>query len=149
MEPNSDRLLALYQHAHLFVLPSLGECFGVATIEAMAAGLPVIASAVGGTADIIDHGENGFILRTGDSGDLAAAIGSLLHDEACRLAMGHRSRQLAEERFDLDTNSRRTLDCLKELPLGVVPRSLCCRRPEPPAGGTRCACNRAGPSATT
>jgi glycosyltransferase involved in cell wall biosynthesis len=115
IEPNSDRLLTLYQQADVFVLPSLGECFGIATIEAMATGLPVIASAVGGTADIIDHGANGFILRAGDVAELTSAIATLQHDEARRRSMGQRSRELAEERFELERNTRLTVSYLKDL----------------------------------
>ena len=78
IQPNSDALLGLYAAADLFVLPSLGECFGIATVEAMAAGLPVIASEVGGIDDIIEQGENGYIVRVGEVGDLAAAIDAVL-----------------------------------------------------------------------
>ena len=115
MAPNTDRLLALYHDADLFVMPSLGECFGIATVEAMAAGLPVIGSDVGGTADIIEPGGNGYITRAGDGADLAEAIAAVLDDEAKWRSMGARSRALAEERFDLRTNARRTLDHLKQL----------------------------------
>jgi glycosyltransferase involved in cell wall biosynthesis len=118
LQPNSDQLLGLYHQADLFVLPSLGECFGIATVEAMAAGLPVIASDVGGTADIIDHGHNGFIVKAGDLGDLTAAIDAVLADAGRRAAMSARSRALAEERFDLHRNARRTLGLIKDAAAG-------------------------------
>lgn len=113
MQPNSEELLRLYQEADLFVLPSLGECFGIATVEAMGVGLPVIASDVGGTADIIEPGRNGYIIPAGDSGELGRAIASILSDEARRESMGRQSRLLAEERFNLEENARRTLQHLK------------------------------------
>jgi glycosyltransferase involved in cell wall biosynthesis len=115
MQPNTDELLNLYRRADLFVLPSLGECFGIATVEAMAAGLPVIASDVGGTADIIEHGGNGFIAPAGDGRTLAGMIATILEDDAVRASMAHRSRELAESRFDVDRNARRTLSVLKTM----------------------------------
>jgi hypothetical protein len=115
MQPNTDELLNLYRRADLFVLPSLGECFGIATVEAMAAGLTVIASDVGGTADIIEHGGNGFIAPAGDGRTLAGQIATILEDDALRTAMARRSRELAESRFDVDRNARRTLSVLKSM----------------------------------
>src|SRR5262249_9422346 len=91
------------------------ECFGIATVEAMAAGLPVVASDVGGTADIVDHGRNGFITKAGDVRHLASALDALLADEPRRTAMGRLSRELASARFDLERNARRTLDHLRQL----------------------------------
>ncbi len=115
MQPNTDELLNLYRQADLFVMPSLGECFGIATVEAMAAGLPVIASDVGGTADIIEHGGNGFIAPAGDGPTLARQIATILDDDALRATMARRSRELAETHFDLDHNARRTLSVLKSM----------------------------------
>ncbi len=115
LTPNSPKLLQLFQSSHLFVLPSLGECFGIATVEAMAAGLPVIASDVGGTGDIIVSGQNGFIVPCDDKRSLAAAITTILENAELRERMSQRSRQLAEERFDLTLNAARTLDALKKI----------------------------------
>jgi glycosyltransferase involved in cell wall biosynthesis len=115
MQPNSERLLDLYRQSDLFVLPSLAECFGIATIEAMASGLPVIASDVGGTADIIEPARNGFIVPGNDGRALAQAIAAILDDPALRLRMGRQSRQLAEQRFDLRRNAQLTFDYLKQI----------------------------------
>lgn len=115
IQPNSAQLIGLYQNSDLFVLPSLGECFGIATIEAMATGLPVIASDVGGVADIIEPGRNGFIVPSNDVAALAQAIGTILGAAAQRRAMGRQSRLLAEERFDVRKNALRTFDYLKQI----------------------------------
>jgi glycosyltransferase involved in cell wall biosynthesis len=115
MQPNTPQLLTLYHTSDLFVLPSLGECFGIATVEAMAAGLPVIASDVGGTADIIQPGRNGLIVPSDDVRALEAAISAILDDDNRRDAMGRQSRLLAEECFDLQRNARKTLGYLKQI----------------------------------
>ncbi|MFN0072761.1 MAG: glycosyltransferase family 4 protein, partial [Chloroflexota bacterium] len=52
IQPNSELARRLFHQADIFVLPSLGECFGIAAIEAMAAGIPVVMTRVGGAADI-------------------------------------------------------------------------------------------------
>jgi len=115
MKPNSEELLNLYQTCDLFVLPSLGECFGIATVEAMAAGLPVIASDVGGTADIIDQGRNGFIVPNGSVQELGRAIELIMADVTLRQRMAVESRRIAEERFDLSKNARKTFAHLRQI----------------------------------
>lgn len=115
MEPNSPELLRLYHTSDLFILPSLGECFGIATIEAMGAGLPVIATDVGGTADIIEPGRNGLIIPSKDVKAIGQAIETILGDDAGRVEMGRQSRILAEERFDLEKNARRTFSYLEQI----------------------------------
>jgi len=115
VQPNSDQLIGLYQSSDLFVLPSLGECFGIATVEAMAAGLPVIASDVGGTADIIEPERNGFIVPGNDVAALGRAITMILGDATRRQNMGAQSRLLAEERFDLRKNAQHTFHYLKQI----------------------------------
>jgi glycosyltransferase involved in cell wall biosynthesis len=115
MKPNSAALLKLYQQSDLFVLPSKGECFGIATVEAMAAGLPVIASTEGGIADIIDSGRNGYIVTTNDVVALGSAIEAILASPQKREMMGRESRLIAEQRFDLRRNTQRTLQTLKQI----------------------------------
>jgi glycosyltransferase involved in cell wall biosynthesis len=115
MRPNTPQLRRLYHECDLFVLPSRGECFGIATVEAMGAGMPVVVTDVGGTADIVEDGANGLIVPADDGAAFGAAVTCLLADDARRRAMACRSRQIAEERFDLTRNARRTLDALKAL----------------------------------
>jgi glycosyltransferase involved in cell wall biosynthesis len=115
MRCNTPQLLDLYHKSHLFVLPSLGDCFSVATIEAMGAGLPVIASNVGAIPEIIESGRNGFIVQGNDAAELGAAIRCILDKPAQREDMGRQSRILAEQRFDVEKNARLTLDYLKKI----------------------------------
>lgn len=74
-----------------FVLPSFNEGMGRALVEAMAAGLPVIASRVGGIPALIDDGSNGLLVPAGDSGALADAIGLVIHDPERAAQLGRRA----------------------------------------------------------
>lgn len=82
-----DEIPQLYHRHDLFVLPSFFEGFGIVYLEAMGAGLPVIASAAGGAADFIRHGENGFLLPPGDSKGLSQFIRLLAEDKKLRRRM--------------------------------------------------------------
>lgn len=76
-----------------FVLPSLNEGMGRALIEAMAAGLPVIASRVGGVPALIQDGQNGLLVPAGNSAVLANALRMVLHDPAWAEALGANAMQ--------------------------------------------------------
>ena len=91
----------------LFVCPSLYEGFGIAIVEAMAAGRPVIASAVGGIPEIVVHGDTGLLVPPGDAAALADAIAALLAHPDLARAMGLRGRARAQERFSVETAVRR------------------------------------------
>ena len=115
VEANSDRLVDLYQQADVFVLPSRAECFGIATVEAMASGLPAVVSDVGASPELVIDGENGFVVRAGDATELGNALTMLLADEPLRRRMSNRSREIAEERFDMVRNAGVTLTEMKRL----------------------------------
>lgn len=80
----------------IFVLPSLNEGMGRVVVEAMAAGNPIVASDTGGIPDLVEHGENGYLVPPGDEKALANAILSLLdHPDDCA-KMGEKGRTRAE-----------------------------------------------------
>jgi glycosyltransferase involved in cell wall biosynthesis len=83
------------QHVDMLVLPSLYEDLSSALIEAMAAGLPVVATRVGGTADLVDDGVNGLLVASGDPAALAAAIGRVLADPAMAARLSSAARRTA------------------------------------------------------
>lgn len=92
---NSVRLLgfradarSVLAAADLFVLPSHAEPFGLAIVEAMALGIPVIATNAGGPREIVEHKKTGLVVRTDDAPELATAIGQLLDDAPRRQQMG-------------------------------------------------------------
>jgi glycosyltransferase involved in cell wall biosynthesis len=85
----SDALRRAYQDATLFVLPSHHEPFGLVVLEAFAAGLPVIATRVGGVPDLIHSAQLGRLVDAGDARALAGAVGELAGDDAARAGIAN------------------------------------------------------------
>jgi glycosyltransferase involved in cell wall biosynthesis len=83
----------------LFVLPSLYEGLPLSILEAMGAGLPVVATAVDGTPEAVADGETGYLIPPADPGSLADAVNRLLADRPLAAAMGRNGRARAEEHF--------------------------------------------------
>lgn len=81
------------------VLSSWTEGLPVVVLEALAAGVPVVATAVGGTPEVIDDGVNGFLVPPGDPAALAQRISELLNDDNLRRAMGERGRRRVRKEF--------------------------------------------------
>ncbi len=113
MRINSPALRDLYAQASLFVLPSLNDCMPMAVLEAMASGLPVIASDVGAVREQVKDGVTGLLVRPGDPGALTGAINALLDNPPRCRAMGIAGRQRAEERFSARSNYPRVLGLIK------------------------------------
>jgi glycosyltransferase involved in cell wall biosynthesis len=84
-----------------FALPSLGEGISNTILEAMASALPVIATGVGGNADLVVHGHTGEVVPPADVAALADAIVRMAGDPARAAAMGRAGRALVEQRFSL------------------------------------------------
>ena len=79
----------------IFVLPSLNEGMGKVLVEAMALGIPIIASNVGGIPDLVKHGVNGLLVPPADAVKLAGGIEELVHDPVKRKKLGERGRLIA------------------------------------------------------
>jgi alpha-maltose-1-phosphate synthase len=127
-----DRVIALYTHAAIFVCPSVYEPFGIINLEAMACETPVVASAVGGIPEVVEHGETGLLVtpeaisatevepRNPEqfSRDLAAAVNVLLDDAATRASMAAKARDRVERQFSWTSIARQTLEFYEELIAG-------------------------------
>ena len=97
--PSQEELVRLYQRAAVFALPSDEEGFGVAILEAMACGVPVVATRCGGPEGIITDGTDGFLVPRNDAGAMAARLTTLLDSLELNEAMGQRARATIETRF--------------------------------------------------
>jgi glycosyltransferase involved in cell wall biosynthesis len=99
-------LSALYSAFDIFSLPSLdfgGETYPLVVLTALAACLPVVASDVGDVAYMVRDGYNGFLTRPGDAAGHAAALRSLIDDDALRAGMGALSKRKSEEDHSIET----------------------------------------------
>jgi L-malate glycosyltransferase len=97
-----DDVRGLLSVADVFLLPSAQESFGLAALEAMACGLPVVASRVGGLPEVITDGSTGFLRAPEDHAGMAAAVLDLLDDPSLRERIAHLARASVVDRFDED-----------------------------------------------
>lgn len=104
--------------ADLFALPSHFEGLSNALLEALACGLPVVASRVSGTEDVFAAGRVGRLFEPGDAAGLARALRELLADPGARAVAAHEARRVAEKVFSLDTVAERTLALYETLVAG-------------------------------
>jgi glycosyltransferase involved in cell wall biosynthesis len=93
----------LLPSASAAVVPSLwAEAFGLSVVEAMAAGVPLVATRTGGIPELVEPGRTGLLVPPGDAPALALALRRLLDDPALGVRMGARARAVARDRFGLD-----------------------------------------------
>jgi len=101
--------------AKIFALPSKWEGFPLSILEAMRAQLPVVASDVGGVAEAVSHGENGYLVRCGDMSTFRASLSALIENPTLRGQMGAAGRKRYEAEFRLETMLARTLIVYREI----------------------------------
>jgi glycosyltransferase involved in cell wall biosynthesis len=98
-----------YRAADMFTLPSSAEAFGNVFAEALASGLPIVGSSIGGIPDLVEHGTNGFLVPAGNIEALAGAIRYLADDPEMRQEMAERNRAKAEANLQWSQVTRRYL----------------------------------------
>jgi len=113
-----DDVPEILASSDLFVFPSLYEGLGGALIEAMALGLPIVASDLPAIREVVEPGRNAILVPPGSPADLAAAIGTLIDDEPRRRAMGERGRRIFEERFTLERSATRMIELVERVAAG-------------------------------
>ena len=84
-------------------------------LEAMATGLPVVSTRIGGAVDVVVDGENGLLVEPGDAGRLAKEIARLLRDPSLRRKMGGEALATIKERFSLESRVKVYLQLYQEL----------------------------------
>ena len=109
----------ILSRAHIFALTSKWEGFPLSILEAMRAGLPVVASNVGGVREAVLDGETGFLIDCGDSAALRTRLESLIEDPSLRRRMGNAGRARYESTFTLEQMVRKTLAVYQMAALGV------------------------------
>jgi MMP alpha-(1->4)-mannosyltransferase len=109
---SDEELARLYGEAQVAVVPSLYEGFSLPAIEAMACGVPVVATTGGALPEVVGvSGETGLLVEPNDPDALVAAIGSLLDDEPLRRRLGENGRRRVSERFTWQVTARGTAAC--------------------------------------
>jgi len=111
---NSPVLNHAYAQSDLFVLPTLADCFGIATIEAMSHGLPVIMTNIGGASDMVEDGRTGWLIEP----NVQALLAAMRHAMELRQQLpeiGGRGRIRAIEHFNGPRNDRRVVDLAIEV----------------------------------
>jgi glycogen synthase len=124
-------LVQLYSHAALFVCPSIYEPFGITNLEAMACGIPVVASGIGGIPEVVVDGQTGFLVdlpatdgpMTPDgaaefASGLAAVINRVLEDPGRAAEMGAAGRRRVVEHFGWPAIAARTLEVYRSVTIG-------------------------------
>lgn len=115
LEPNSERLRALYWQSDIFCLPTFGDALPLALAEAAAAGLPLVSTRVAAIPEIVRENRTGLLVEPGAPEALAGALRRLVAEPGMRQLLGQRAQELARQRFDAATNSAELLGLLKEV----------------------------------
>jgi glycosyltransferase involved in cell wall biosynthesis len=112
---NDAEKIELFRSADIFVYPSYHEGMPMAVIEAMACGLPIIATQVGGLPDLVCHGLNGLLVPAGQPDRLADAMYQLIVEPQTRCSMQVSSFRLAQENYDVEKLVIRLLDIFQAI----------------------------------
>jgi glycosyltransferase involved in cell wall biosynthesis len=115
LKPQSEELIRLYRAADIFALPSRGDCMPQAVTEAIACGLPVVATRVGAIPEMVSDGVNGYLVGPRNPRALRTALASLVEQPGRRHPMGRHGRVLAQQAYDAAKNNRRIFGVMRRL----------------------------------
>ncbi len=115
MGSGDTRLIELFQQADVLCLPSRGDAAPWVVLEAMACGVPVVASMIGAIPEFLDDGRAGALVAPSDTQALRRELTALIHDESRRIELGRLARRRVEANYDSSTNARRLLTIMREL----------------------------------
>ena len=111
-----------YAQAQVAVVPSLYEGFSIPALQAMASGVPLVATTAGALPEVAGRdGETALLVPPGDAAALARAIGALLDDEALRTRLSEAALRRSRERFSWEATARATADVYREVVRNPVP----------------------------
>lgn len=108
-----DDVRQLLPALDVFVFPSLKEAMGIAIVEAMLAGLPVVAHSIGGVPEVVKEG-TGYLVPAGDEQRMAEHLSDLLFEDDLRIPMGQRARDWAADEFNAEKMAARTVDAYQQ-----------------------------------
>jgi glycosyltransferase involved in cell wall biosynthesis len=109
---SEDKVINALQHSDLFVLPSFVEGLPVSAMEAMAVGVPVIATNIAGTSELIEDGKTGVLVRPSDPEALADAVVKMMHDHPFRIRAAELGRTKVIDEFDVHKETAKLNTCL-------------------------------------
>ena len=110
-----EDLVAQYMRADVYVHPSLNDSYPLALLEAMASGLAIVASRVGGIPTIVQDGVDAMLVEPGNATVIAEAVRTLMTDTALARKLGDRARKKAESTLDWSVRARRTDEIIHEV----------------------------------
>jgi glycosyltransferase involved in cell wall biosynthesis len=113
-ERQAREIVDLLYQGGTYVWPGTGEAYGIAYMEAQAAGLPVVAQATAGVPEVVTDGVTGALTAAGDTKAYAGAIARMLDNQEQREAMGTAARRFVIEERSLDVASKRLDQLLRE-----------------------------------
>lgn len=119
-----DEVHRYFRQASIFCLPTKLEPFGIVFIEAMSHRLPIVSTRVGALPDMVQDGQNGFLVEPGEVAPLMDALDLLLQDANTRKAYGEAGYQLALSRYNWDTVGQRIREIVEEKIEESKPRQL-------------------------
>jgi glycosyltransferase involved in cell wall biosynthesis len=102
-------VLPILRATTIFVRPSLTEGMSLAVLEAMACGLPIVASNIEGNAELVEDGKTGYLVSPGNPGALAERINCMLADQRASIILGQNARAYAERLYDWERITDKTL----------------------------------------